>query len=402
MARTVVVDRKKNTRMPYLRGILTRSLQNTGLEFQQAYLLASNLRDQISHLEEISTEELRNRMAQMLTLQCESSVHKRYLAKANGEHTVMVRGIDGNTLPFSRGLHHQLLESLGIPDQKARSITARLHQQFQSACVIEIDYRQLGHLTYQAILESADSRLAQFYLIWSAFRFSERPLIVLIGGVPGCGKSTVSVELASRMQIIRTQSTDMLREVMRMMMPERLSPVLHTSSFNAWTALPESDSNAADHYRAVANGYYAQAELLSVPCEAVVRRALRENISLILEGVHIQPKLLEKLPKNDTAIMVPMILAVPNPEDLRQRIQCRDGLVPQRRAERYLRHFDGIWHLQSLLLAEADELGVPIVSNNDRESAVQSAARTIIEAIEPEFDVDVEAVFGPAVQYGLA
>ncbi|MCB1863254.1 MAG: hypothetical protein KDI47_16210, partial [Gammaproteobacteria bacterium] len=63
MARTVVVDREHKTRMPYLRGILTRSLQNTGLEFQQAYLMASNLRDQISHLEEISTEELRNRMA---------------------------------------------------------------------------------------------------------------------------------------------------------------------------------------------------------------------------------------------------------------------------------------------------------------------------------------------------
>ena len=396
MAHTVVIDRKKNSRMPYLRGILTRSLQNSGLEFKQAYGLASKLRSEISHLEESSTKDLRNLMAQMLASQCDSSVHRRYMAKANGDQTVMVRAVDGHAVPFSRGLHRQLLESLGIPDHKARSITTRLHQQFQSAYMVEIDYRQLGHMTYQAIRESADSRLAQFFLIWSAFRFSERPLIVLIGGVPGCGKSTVSVELASRMQIIRTQSTDMLREVMRMMMPERLSPVLHTSSFNAWTALPESDTNSSDHYRAVASGYYAQAELLSVPCEAVVRRALRENISLILEGVHIQPKLLEKLPKNDTAIMVPMILAVPNPEDLRQRIQCRDGLVPQRRAERYLRHFEGIWHLQSLLLAEADQLGVPIISNNDRQSAVQGATRTIIEAIEPEFEVDVEAVFGPA------
>lgn len=397
MARTVVVDRNKKTRMPYLRGILTRSLQNAGLEFSTAYSLASNLRDEISQMDEISTQELRELIAQMLESRCDSSVYQRYKAGANTDQTVMLRGVDGHAAPFSRGLHRQLLESLGIPSQTAGSITSRLHQQLLTGGATEIDYRQLGHLTYQAILGSAGGRLAQHYLIWSAFRYSQRPLIVLIGGVPGCGKSTVSVELASRMQIIRTQSTDMLREVMRMMMPERLSPVLHTSSFNAWTALPESNgSSAEDHYRTVANGYYAQAELLSVPCEAVVRRALRENVSLILEGVHVQPNLLSRLPSNETAIVVPMILAVPDPEDLRKRILRRDGLVPQRRAERYLRHFEGIWHLQSLLLAEADRLGVPIISNTVRETAVQGAARTIIEAIEPEFDVNVETVFGPA------
>lgn len=103
MAQTVVIDRKKNSRMPYLRGILTRSLQNSGLEFKQAYGLASKLRSEISHLEEISTKELRNLMAQMLASQCDSSVHRRYMAKANGDQTVMVRAVDGHAVPFSAG-----------------------------------------------------------------------------------------------------------------------------------------------------------------------------------------------------------------------------------------------------------------------------------------------------------
>ena len=38
--------------------------------------------------------------------------------------------------------------------------------------------------------------------------------------------------------IVRAQSTDMLREVMRTMVPQRLLPVLHTSSFVAWKEMP--------------------------------------------------------------------------------------------------------------------------------------------------------------------
>ena len=44
--------------------------------------------------------------------------------------------------------------------------------------------------------------------------------------------------LASRLDIVRTRSTDMLPEIMRVMVPERLLPVLHRSSFNAWKAPP--------------------------------------------------------------------------------------------------------------------------------------------------------------------
>ena len=92
---------------------------------------------------------------------------------------------------------------------------------------------------------------------------------MIVKGGPGTGKSTMATEIAHRLGIVRTQSTDMLREVMRMLVPERLAPVLHTSSFNAWQALRSQPTSGGPE--AVADGYRSQSELLSLPIEAVIQ-----------------------------------------------------------------------------------------------------------------------------------
>lgn len=396
MARTFVVDNKLDTRIPYLRGIMTRSLQKAGLTFEAAYTLATTLRDDINHLDEIGTLELRNRVIRILEEQFEASVSKRYQADWIQNRSVLIRSLDRSARLFSRRLHNQRLQALGIPEQQAREISNRLHHELLSRGMTEISSRQLGHLTHRAISREIGGRMAQIYLNWVAFRRSGHPLIVLIGGAPGVGKSTLSVDLASRIEIVRTQSTDMLRDVMCMLMPERLAPVLHKPAITAWQALPGSDiSTRLDPNSAIADGYRAQAELISVPCEAVVQRALREKVSLILEGVHIQPTLLERMRPDDSAVVVPLMLAVVNPDELSRRIRNAGGLLPQLQAGDDLRYFDGIWHLQSLLLAEAEQIGTSIINSTDQETAVQDAIRIIMQAIAPKRDMDADAVFGP-------
>jgi 2-phosphoglycerate kinase len=107
---------------------------------------------------------------------------------------------------------------------------------------------------------------------------SGRALIILIGGTAGCGKSTTAADLASRLNIVRTQSTDMLREVMRFMIPKYLQPILHASSYAAWKELPQSNNHRMEQKTLLIDGYCAQAELLSVAIKAVMQRALRENV----------------------------------------------------------------------------------------------------------------------------
>ena len=220
-------------------------------------------------------------------------------------------------------------------------------------------------------------------------------MIFLLGGTAGCGKSTTATMLASRLDIVRTQSTDMLREVMRIMMPEQVIPVLHTSSFTAWTALPGQPEDMQEvPDTLLVNGYRSQADLLAVAIEAVIQRAMREQVSVILEGVHIHPAFMEKLKNNNDAIVIPIMLGVLKRKQLQRRIQGRGTAAPQRRGDRYLQHFDEIWRLQSHLLSEADHANIPIVANSQRDKVFREIMRITIEILAKDFNNTPQAVFG--------
>jgi 2-phosphoglycerate kinase len=255
--------------------------------------------------------------------------------------------------------------------------------------------RRLGELTYRYLRQSRKlgPAVAQRWLVWRNFMNSGRPLIYLFGGTAGCGKSTIATMLASRLDIVRTQSTDMLREVMRIMTPKQLIPVLHTSSFTAWTALPGAPEAIQDVPETLlVNGYRSQADLLAVAIEAVIQRALREQVSLILEGVHIHPAFMEKLSNSD-AVVIPVMLGVLKKKQLQRRIKGRGSEAPQRRSDRYLNHFDEIWRLQSYLLSEADHANIPIVANTDRDKVFREIMRITIESLAKDFDATPQTVF---------
>ena len=67
------------------------------------------------------------------------------------------------------------------------------------------------------------------------------PLVILIGGATGVGKSTIATQLAHRLGIVRVVATDAaIREVMRAMLSAELMPALHVSSFQADRAAPRA------------------------------------------------------------------------------------------------------------------------------------------------------------------
>ena len=254
----------------------------------------------------------------------------------------------------------------------------------------------MAELTYHCLYQTQNlgPAVARRWLVWIDFLRSGRPLILLIGGTSGCGKSTVATALANQLDIVRMQSTDMLREVMRTMISERLLPTLHRSSFNAWRALPSHEgTRAEDQDTLLAEGFRAQVDLLSVASEAVIARALRERVSLILEGVHIHPSMVERIPQDGDAVIAPIMLALLKRSDLKERIRGRGTKVPQRRSERYLEHFDEIWRLQSFLLSEADRTKIPIIVNGDRDKVVREIMGTVIDTLSKDFSSTPAEVF---------
>ena len=396
MAKIFVEDREEDASVPFLRGILIRSLQDAGLPFNDAYELATEIRNNLGDISLIPTQVLRQKVLDLLKARCGQDVITRYENKKSSL-AIQVEQRDGELTPFSRLEYQHCLENIGLTGEEAMDVVATVYKHLVDRRLEMITSRRLGKLTYRYLRQSRDlgPAVAHRWLVWRDFVNSGRPLIYLIGGTAGCGKSTVATLLANRLDIVRTQSTDMLREVMRIMMPEQLIPVLHASSFTAWTALPGQPEaiNGEVSETLLVNGYRSQADLLTVAIEAVIQRALRERVSLILEGVHIHPAFVEKLAASDGAIIVPIMLGILKRKQLQQRIRGRGTDVPQRRANRYLKHFDEIWRLQSYLLSEADHANIPIIVNRDRNKVFREIMRITIETLAKDFNNTPQAVF---------
>jgi 2-phosphoglycerate kinase len=398
MAKTLVEDLEDNTKVPFLRGILIRSLQDAGLPFKESYQLSGEIRAEINELSSITTTELRRRVIQHLRRQKRNTVANRYAwHRSPLTFNIQVKQRDGSQRPFSRLEYQQCLETIGLESEEALEIVTAVYKHLNERYIDQIDSKHLGNLTYRYLRQSRKlgPAVAQRWLIWRDYINSGRPLIYLIGGTAGCGKSTVASMLATHLDIVRTQSTDMLREVMRTMLPKQLIPVLHTSSFTAWSALPgQPKTYTRVPESLLIHGYRTQADLLSVAIEAVIQRSLRERVSLILEGVHIHPGFIEKLKIDKDAVVIPIMLGILKRKRLQRRITGRSTDVPHRRAERYLKHFDEIWHLQSYLLSEADRANIPIIDNNDRDRIFREVMRITIEILARDFKRSPRAVFG--------
>jgi len=395
MAKFVVLDSENNTEVPFLRGILIRSLQDAGLGFDEAHELASDIRDELSESGAVTGRQLRAAVLKRLRSTSNRSVVQRYQAGRIGAFQVEVEYETGQRTPFSRAAHQRRLEACAISTEEANALTQTLYKYLLDEGRQSIHAHHLDGLTHACLEHDVGPAVAHRYLVWTDFLRSGRPLVLLIGGTAGCGKSTTATNIANRLEIVRTQSTDMLREVMRMMTPKRLLPGLHTSSFEAWKALPGLNPDQKCSDAQLADGFHAQAELLSVACEGVVHRAQRERVSLILEGVHICPSMLGRISGavSDDALVVPVMLAVLDRDELKKRIRGRGGAAPQRRAERYLDSFDDIWRLQSVLLDEADRAQVPILENFDKDKVYREIMRHIIKILSRDFSRKPADVF---------
>ena len=146
-----------------------------------------------------------------------------------------------------------------------------------------------------------------------------------------------------------------------------------------------------------ADGYRAQAELLSVASEAVVHRALRERVSFVLEGVHVTPAFAGSIAHDADAVIETIMLAVLKPKRLRRYIRGRGRQSPRRRAERYLENFDDIWRLQDHLLDQADKAGIPIIANDDREEVFRKIMLHVIDRLSDGFAATPRDVFGEQI-----
>jgi 2-phosphoglycerate kinase len=395
MSKVLVENPEDQNQTPFLRGILTRSLQKSGLTFDQAHDIANTIRDEIEDRPLVTTLDLERLVIKHLK-KADADHAVSHYENRNLPYMLQVETDDGQYAAFSPSRYRTDLEAIGLTAEEALAIVDEVSAHLLRRNKPDVSAKYIAKITYRILRKSEDlgKKVAYRWLVWRDFIHSGRPLVFLIGGTAGCGKSTIATRLASRLEIARMQSTDMLREVMRTVISRNEEPILHKSSYSAWQELPEEIQDANDRNLRIYNGYCKQAEILSVAIKAVIQRALHEHVSVIVEGVHFHPSIIKKIIEPGDALVVPVMLAVLKRKALESRIKGRSTNVPQRRAERYLEHFESIWKLQTFLLSEADATGVPIISNTDKDDVFREIMLYTIDRLAKDFDKTPEQVFG--------
>jgi 2-phosphoglycerate kinase len=173
----------------------------------------------------------------------------------------------------------------------------------------------------------------------------------------------VALELAHILGIQQVIGTDTIREIMKNVIAPNLIPALHYSSYEAWRSIPYKVKE-----NKVVVGFREQALAVSAGINAAIERSLKEGISLILEGVHLVPELIDSHPNVTMAV-----LHVGDTEVHKSRFVSRaEATHYQRDAQHYIDAMTAIADIQAYLMESAHNAGVPVIENKDFGSTVTS------------------------------
>jgi len=119
----------------------------------------------------------------------------------------------GTRLPFSKGTLVTSVTATGVTPQQAYGVAEAVEDTLfgQDRDLIHVD--ELVGWIEKEIARQLGSPAAEAWSSWVDVRRRGDPIIVLIGGATGVGKSTVASRLAARLGISQVVATDGIREV---------------------------------------------------------------------------------------------------------------------------------------------------------------------------------------------
>ncbi|MGH8900761.1 MAG: zeta toxin family protein [Egibacteraceae bacterium] len=277
-------------------------------------------------------------------------------------------------LPYSKGLMATSVMAAGLPPYEAFHVAEVIEERLHAENRVAVSSAELRHIAALVLEEEVGLSYADNYRLWQQAQERKVPLIVLIGGATGVGKSTVATMVANRLGIVRIVSTDAVREVMRGIFTKEMMPSLHTSSFEVTTLLKDPPGDADP----VIAGFRHQVHAVAVGLAQLLRRALIEGTDLIVEGAHIVPGFL-RLPPREAAIVVPSVISIDDQQVHRSHFVARSSDV-RRGDQRYLDHFDDIRKIQDYVRALAQEHGVPVISSHALDLTVKRVMELVVSA----------------------
>ncbi len=275
-------------------------------------------------------------------------------------------------LPYSRGLMARALMATGVPADRAYALARHVGDDLALRGHGSVELDRLEGLAVAVLGEQEGSEAVQRLRRYQELRELELPILILIGGATGTGKSTVATEIAYRFGITRVTSTDFIRETMRAFFSEGFMPSIHHSSFAAGDAFPDADDP-------LEFGFLHQSRNVLVGVRAAMERALQEGWSMVLEGVHLVPGMLAA--DIEGAVVVSCILTIEDETEHARNFFSR-GVGTERPVSKYLERFAEIRRLQDVLVDRAEREGVTVIENENADAAASAVADLVLDAAD--------------------
>jgi 2-phosphoglycerate kinase len=275
-------------------------------------------------------------------------------------------------LPYSRGLMARALTAVGVAPDRAYALARRVGDELAARGSDVMELERLAELAVEILGQTEGCEAVRQLRRYQELRDLELPLVILVGGATGTGKSTVATEIAYRLGITRVTSTDFVRETMRAFFAHEFMPSIHYSSFEAGAAAPDADDP-------LVAGFLEQSRQVLVGVRASIERALHEGWSMVLEGVHLVPGLLPLLDGN--ALVTACVLRIEDETAHAQHFFMREAGTDRPMAK-YLDRFAEIRRLQELIVELAEREGVPVIENEDAGTATRAVADIVLSAAE--------------------
>src|SRR5256884_4321357 len=153
-------------------------------------------------------------------------------------------GADG--LPFSKGLLARAVIASGVPAEKAYELALTAEADLAAAGSRASSLERLQELAVGMWGEEEGAQVIRRLRLFGRLDDLDLPVVLLIGGATGTGKSTVATEVAYRLGITRVTSTDFVRQTLRAFFSPEFMPSIHYSSFEAGSALRSAEEEEVD------------------------------------------------------------------------------------------------------------------------------------------------------------
>lgn len=292
---------------------------------------------------------------------------------------------EGHSVPFSKGLLATTLTATGLAPERAYEVAEGVERRLLRRLTREATVEELRELVETVLAAEGYELYLRRYRLWNRLARQDKPIVIMIGGATGVGKSTIAAQVADRLGVIRIISTDSIREVMRAFFSQRLMPAVHYSSYEAGTAVRIPLSSEFDHGLV---GFMEQVDVVNVGLLAILDRAIEERTSLVVEGVHVVPGMLADSGARERmseVVLLAMVVAVSDPDLHRSHFLVREQETSGRRAiARYLKNFDEIRKIQDFILERARAEGTLIIENVNIDETVNLVVDALYDVIEKD------------------